>query len=746
MRRFSTPALCTLAALVLTSVASPAYAQWPPPLGIDCHLPRGGINWNLFYDPAPAARARCEADRAQALTWTQVVLESAKKLRHALDNLPPPLQDSLRAHMASDDNLDAWRWSDPAVEALLVSLEARAPYRFRDPLHTVRAYATSGVLEGTSYRPEWRARVRARLCEMGPREYVLVWMEAGWLDGLDRWSPRRVRQVEADRAKKRPGPARPQLGMVVDRADPGDPPALVYVGDRGRETPLTASCWSTVNIGTEDGVIGELFSTSVKRSVPYDARQACPVPTDVGYRLVHAERRNGVWIRPPDGIDDPAGVAAGVTRVPGAGGILDAVELDEAWQVVEDNCRPAVTIASQRTRSCGAAGEDGVQLEQFFYQERRADDPQWDVRGTSIEVVPINLSAGAVVTPHPTLPNAYNIAGTVTPATAVHRGRVVSADCNDPSTPSWDLTPSEVTCTSPLYGNRWCPDEHGNAAPYGLRRCWLREISEGWAGPTFDVQVRTVTDHCFDLTSRRESQSRTGAECEVVPTTTATTTGSTSYLSTVHNDDQVPDPDWIAPAPCNTPEDPDDPNHPHCGDTAPLVTQTVATTTTETHTETGTDQGPCDCPAGWTGSIVQERDFRWHDRDWAVRATNPSGAFALDLIAAWFDAASQHAPGEARVYSNMRSELEGRQSDWLEPAQGARDFGPEVYTVWLEADWHEESSTCSPPVPNSGGGGPTSWLAPDGETYEFWSPEADHQVDLPADNIGFYDPDDDGGR
>ena len=437
-----------------------------------------------------------------------------------------------------------------------------------------------------------------------------------------------------------------------------------------------------------------------------------------------------------------------MTRQPGAGGIIDAVSIDEAWQLYDDSCRPAVTIASERTKRCGVpgqvTGQDGVQFERFFYQERRADDPKRDVPGTSIEVIPINLSAGARATPHPTIPNAYSISGSVTPATREHRGRVTRATCNDPAEPLWDLTPNEVTCTS-LYGNRWCPDEHGNAAPFGLRRCWLREIEDGWAGPTFDVQVRTVTDHCFDLVSRRESQSRTGSACAVVPTTTATTTGSRSYLSTTHADVQVPDPAWVAPSPCNSPEDPANPNDARCGETAPLVTVTVATTVTKTHTETGTDAGPCDCPPGWSGSITQERDFRWNDRDWAVDVTNPSGRFTLSSIATWFDAASQHAPGEARVYSSMKSALEGRQSNWKEPGMTDRDFPAAVYTVWLEADWHEETSNCTPPLPSASEGGVTSWLGPDGETYSIWSADIERQVDRPAENMGSYERTDGGG-
>ncbi len=740
----TTVVLCTLAASVLTSAAPAARAQ-STVLGIDCDRPRPN-SWGLVVEATDFQVARCEADRAKALNWAKVVIESSKRLHWALSTLPPPLQDGLVAHMDSDDDLDDWTWSDPGVETLLTSLAGRNSYLFQPPLDAAQSYG-SGILAGSTLNPVWHDDVQARFCgDVATRRgRILVWMDEATISGNDRWTPEMVRRVQRDQNRRR-HTKRETLGKVIDTAAPGNPAALVYVGENNRETPLTDPCWAGINTGT-DGVIAYYFGSPTHPGHLYDARQACPVATDVGYRLVKALRRNGVWIRPEDGIDDPDGVTAGLTRAPGAGGIIDAVDVNEAWQLVEDECRPGVTFVSERTTPCTGAGEDGVQIERFFYREVRVDDPRWrPVTGTAVRVIPINLSPGAVVTPHPTLPNAFNISGgSVTPATSVHTGRVTSATCNDPSTPTWDLTPDEVTCTA-LYGHRWCPDEHGAAAPYGLRRCWLREISEGWAGPTFDVQVRTVTDHCFDLTRATGSQSRTGSECEVVPTTTATTTGSTSYLSTVHNDVQVPDPDWVAPSPCNTPEDPANPNDARCGETAPLVTQTVATTTTETHTETGTDQGPCDCPAGWTGSIVQERDFRWHDRDWAVRATNPSGRFALDLIASWFDAAHQHAPGEARVYSDMRSELEGRQSDWLEPAQTARDFGPEVYTVWLEQDWHEESSTCSPPVPNSGGGGPTSWLAPDGETYQFWSPEADHQIDLPPDNIGWYDPDDDGGR
>lgn len=726
MRLLSPPVLCTLAAIVLTSAAPPAFSQTTQTqttvLGVDCDRPRPTSLGLLTPDEFTVAR--CEADRAKALNWANIVLESASRLDRALSTLPAPLQDSLYAHLATSDDLDTWTWSDPAVEAELAALVARNRWRFGPVLQTAQQYG-SGLLAGSTLNSVWHDDVQARFCgDLARRRgRILVWFDQATISGNDRWNVEMVRRVHRN-ASKGGRADREQLGKVVNTAPAGHTPALVYVGENGRETPLTDPCWAGINVGT-DGVLANFFAAPADSWRPYHGRQACPVATDVGYRLVRAEERNGVFVRPPGALDDPAGVAAGVTLAPGAGGIIPAIELDEAWQLFDDSCRPAGLHRTTRTRPCAVAGQDGVQIEEFLYTEIREDDPKWDIPGTSIRVIPVQPDG-------------------VTPATTVHRGRVTSTDCNDPVEPTWDLTPTEVTCTSPLYGNRWCPDEHGAAAPYGLRRCWLREIEDGWAGPTFDVQVRTVTDHCFDLVSRRESQSRTGSECEVVPTTTATTTGSRSFLSTVHNDVQVPDPDWVAPSPCNTPEDPANPNDARCGETAPLVTQTVATTTTETHTETGTDQGPCDCPPGWSGSITQERDFRWHDRDWAVRATNPSGNFALDLIASWFDGAHQHAPGEARVYSDMRAELEGRQSDWLEPAQGDRDFGPEVYTVWLEADWHEETSTCTPPLPSASEGGPTSWLGPDGKTYTDWSPSTVMQVDRSAERTGRYrDSDDD---
>ena len=58
-----------------------------------------------------------------------------------------------------------------------------------------------------------------------------------------------------------------------------------------------------------------------------------------------------------------------------------------------------------------------------------------------------------------------------------------------------------------------------------------------------------------------------------------------------------------------------------------------------------------------------------------------------------WDAVTAHnsaKPGEKRVYPSMKSARDRRQFDWKEPSTTHQDFPAAVYSVWLEADWHEE--------------------------------------------------------
>ena len=309
MRPLTTAVLFTVAALVLLAAVPAARAQGTV-LGIDCDRPRPN-SWGLIIEATDFQIARCEADRAKALNWANIVMESYDRLYWALERLPGPLNDSLYAHMESSDDLDTWSWSDPAVVALITSLAARNSYRFRPVLDAVQHYGTNGVVAGSTFNRVWHDDVQARFCgdRARRRGRILVWFDQATISQNDRWNPEMVRRVHRDLNRRR-ATKRRQLGKVVNTAQAGLAPALVYIGDNNSRTPLTDPCWAGIDTGT-DGVLAYYSGVPAGTGRTYYGIQACPVATHVGYRDVRAEDRNGVWIRPEGASDDPAGVAAG---------------------------------------------------------------------------------------------------------------------------------------------------------------------------------------------------------------------------------------------------------------------------------------------------------------------------------------------------------------------------------------------------------------------------------------------------
>ncbi|MXX91808.1 MAG: hypothetical protein F4213_21640 [Boseongicola sp. SB0677_bin_26] len=704
-------ALISLAALCLVAAAPAAWSS-ALQLGIDCDKPvRNKGGWFRASESDEIAKDRCEAFRDWALYRTNVVMESTERLVKALDTLPPPLLDSLKTHLQSDDDLDDWSWSDAGVEALLVDLAARAVW-FKDPLYTVRAYQ-AGIVDGATFGPEWHEMVQAKMCGTNPWKDVIVWLDRRVIELSELWTPETVRRVQINKARTSQW-HREEIGKVVDRASSGGPPDLVFVDGRNRETPLDA-CFDVIDTGTHREVLAMMFRTSSREGDWGERRVPCQDPGHVGYKRLRWEQRNGVYIQPEGALPDPS------LETPGAGGILNVTRRDDALQLVEDKCRVPKELFTRRSQACTDASEDGVVMARYWYREIRDG-----TNGMEVRFVPVNPDGTLAITEH--------------------QGEVLSTTCNDPGPIALDLTPTE-TCKGyqlpgrhiceDWFGNESCLDEHGSAFQYGKRRFWQRVIMQGQTGPIRDVRVRTVTDHCFDLERTTGSQSRTGSECEVVPTTQATSTGTVTFSESVRipKTRQIPDPDWVAPSPCGLSWDPlsgvPDPNDPDCGQTAPLIDEDYldSTTVTQSYTDTDPNAGPCECPAGWSGSITQERDFKWFDRDWAINGQNPSGRFALDDIASWWDGATAHSamnPGEKRVYGNMHSELVSRPG-WPSPKAEsdplASEQNPTVYTVWLEKDWHVETNTCTPPAPSSSSDGDSdspwghrSYL--DGQIYE----------------------------
>ena len=147
-----------------------------------------------------------------------------------------------------------------------------------------------------------------------------------------------------------------------------------------------------------------------------------------------------------------------------------------------------------------------------------------------------------------------------------------------------------------------------------------------------------------------------------------------------------------------------------------LDTQTVS----QSYTDTDANGGACQCPAGWSGSITQERDFEWHNRDWAVPVRHPGRAqWSVGQVAGFYDGTAT-----TDALSNPIGWLPELSTDPPNPP-GMPAF---IRLISLTADWHEESNTCTPPAPSSSDDGDSdspwgyqSYM--DGQVYEL--PAAD---------------------
>ncbi|MYG28120.1 MAG: hypothetical protein F4213_19215 [Boseongicola sp. SB0677_bin_26] len=697
-------------------------------LGIDCEKPRRNADGKLVLDDDGIGRAQCEADRATALNYAGVVRETRDRLRAALAVLPPPVWDDLVNHLRNDDGIDGWSYADPDVMSRLRTLSDGAPPG--DPSEvatTARAHGLAehwdgGILAGSGVGADWRGTVRARACGFGPGgailpgAMILVWLDPGVL--RDRWTPAMVQRT-----------ARAWLESQSDRFV-----AVDVVPDVVTATRQLARADGSVRDVSGDPAIQACFATVPEGALAMritlwrhtDAgRRAvgCADPDQVGLRRFVWARQNGVFIVPENAIlagGDPHPERGEPLLGQGPDLPLVATEPDPANPDPQDGeflaaftCRLPRTVDAVRVEDCDAEingrAVKGVHVLRVRFREVQ-NDPVDPLRIDLVPVGPDPLDPAnelGVIPP----PGPHPVWETTTLFCA---GEVPPRFVNEiPIIPAWDECREPADCDGWVYPD--CTAQWGGRFDQG-QRIGFRQIESyppGW--PVDEVEVRRIDDDCFNPVLQADSQSRTGSACEAVATTTATTTGSTDYTITDIRDCQVPDPDWIAPAPCGLSWDPlsgdPDPNHPDCGDMAPLVTATCSTTTSHTHTETGTDEGACECPAGWSGSITQERDFEWHNRDWAVPVRHRGRAqWSVGQVAGFYD-------------DSATTDALNRPIGWL-PILSTDPPGPPgmpafIRLISLTADWHEETNTCSPPVPRPGSESedPVHYVDANGNTY-----------------------------
>ena len=741
VHRLGLPAAVALVlAAPLGTIPSPGLAQNQTggTLGIDCEKPRRTAEGKLILGDDGSRRALCEADRTTALNYAGVVRETRDRLRAALFVLPPPVWDDLVEHLRTDDAIGSWSYADPDIMSRLRTLSASAPPG--DPreiatsqhAHGLAQHWDGGILEGSGVGAHWRGLVQARACGFGPGGVILpgarilVWLDPTVL--RDRWTPEMVQRT-----------ARVWLASQSDRFIAIDQVPDIVTATRQLSRadgsihdisgiPAVQACFASV----PEGALA--MGMTLWRSRDRGRRSVgCDVAGEVGLRRFVWTRQHGVFIVPqnailPGGGDHPdrgeplLGQDPGlplVTAEPDA--TLPAPQPGEFLAAI--TCREPRTLDAVRVEDCDAVinGQtvQGVHVLRLRFREVQ-NDPVDPLRIDLVPVGPDPLDPGnelgviAPPGPHPIWEQT----------TLFCDGEVPPRFINEiPDVADWD------DCTDPANCDGWsapsCPAQWGGRFDQG-KRTGFRQIESyppGW--PVAEVEVRRIDDDCFNPVRQADSQSRTGAACVAVANTSTESTGTVSFTENVNvpSTRQVPDPDWVEPSPCSDPPDPVN-DHADCGQTAPMIDEDYldSQTISQSYTDTDPNAGPCDCPAGWSGSITQERDFEWHNREWAVPLRHVPGnpgtraVWGVGAVAGFYD-------------GTATTDALNRPIGWL-PVLSTDPPDPPgmpafIRLISLTADWHEESNTCTPPPPSGGGDGGGDGDSPwgyqsylDGQVYE----------------------------
>ena len=687
-------ALVAFSASSLATLPSPSLAQAAQggTLGIDCDKPRYNAEGKLILDFTDGARqAICEAYRTTALTYANNVIETANRLRLALQTLPPPVWEDLVEHLRTDDDVADWTFTDAVAMGRLQALSTAAPQAVsRDgqttssAAHGVATHWRNGILAASGIGADWHPHIRARACGFDANDMpvrgavVLVWLDPGIV--RDSWTARMVQRTALAWHERRSdrSAATNRVPHVLTAAN-----RITDARGRTREVTGNAAIWTCLDTVPVGALVERVTLRQPRRGGERALR--CEDPTEIGSRKLVWERRGGVYIVPEfavlaDGSDHPDRGEPLLGQSPDLP--LVTTEPDPASTVPQpgeflrlgSSCRPPRWLDAVRPQDCPAeingVAVTGTHVRRFRFRETQSDpvDPfrvDWE------PVMPDPLDPGSEL-------------GIVVPSGVQHpEWASVTVFCDS-------IPPSDAPPVPPRV-NDWtpadCPTQWPGRFIHGHRLGYSQHFDypPSWntSGVKRDEIIRTVDDFCFDPVQVTDSQSRTGGACEAVTGTTATTTGTSSYTVTDIHDD------------------PDNPGG------------TTSTTTTHDETATAANAGPCECPAGWSGSITQERDFRWHNRTWAVPNQRLAGIrndaraqWGVAAVAGFFDATASGADGWLPVLPTDPPDPPGMDSF--------------IRHIVRTADWHEESNTCRPPITYDGGGGGDDevfYQAENGETY-----------------------------
>ena len=264
------------AALVILPIAVPDTAR-AQDLGIDCHVPRTTLDGRLVFDPEGQTRALCEADRATALNYTELLQTVRDQVAQALRDLPPPLLTHFIAYLhdpANDGRIEGWRPEATDLD-LLANTNAALTWG-------------QGILANSGIDPEvWG--IQARACGPTGQGQVVVWMDPGSL--RDRWTPAMVQRTTYAWREAREGLVAVERSPKITAGVRGLP---VTRRIDGHERPLD-DCFDTMDGGTQDLPRGALaMDATLSWRIDTETENiACTDPAEVGFE--RRRRDNFAW-------------------------------------------------------------------------------------------------------------------------------------------------------------------------------------------------------------------------------------------------------------------------------------------------------------------------------------------------------------------------------------------------------------------------------------------------------------------
>ena len=441
------------AVLVISATAVPNLAR-AQDLGIDCHVPRTTLDGRLVFDPEGQSRALCEADRATALNYTDLLQTVRDQVAQALRALPPPLLAGFIAHLETDGRIEDWR-PEPADLDLLANTNGDLAWSV-----AARAAWGQGILADSGIDPgDWG--IQARACGPEGQGQMVVWLDPARLG--DRWTPAMVQRTTYAWMEAREGRgAIERTPKIIDGA-PGAP-ATRRIDGHERELDV---CFDTMDGGTQDLPRGALAmdATLSWRAITETENNPCPDPAQVGFQRERRYILRGVYV-----VDEAGQPLLGTDG--------QMVSADNAWRVIGDTCRVPRDVSILDLQDCAApamlAGRavQGNVIYTYLFRERR--DP---VDPTAVIEHPVNGDGSW------TLPGENH-----TPQHEPHATFCAAGDYPAPEGPDSDIVESVQEA---------CAAAHNGRFNEGSRERYTRRIDYPDDWPVADVVVSWIVDRCF---------------------------------------------------------------------------------------------------------------------------------------------------------------------------------------------------------------------------------------------------------